>query len=52
MKERGKFIVVYGPNNIGKTTQVNKIVSWLKEEGINASYLKYPVYDWNLQGQD
>jgi len=50
MKERGKFIVVYGPNNIGKTTQVNKIVSWLKEEGINASYLKYPVYDLEPTG--
>jgi thymidylate kinase len=42
---KGKLIVIYGGNNIGKTTQVKQLVGWLKQEGHDAVYLKYPVYD-------
>ncbi len=35
-----KFIVLYGMNNIGKTTQCNKIVKYLK-----AHYFKTPDYN-------
>lgn len=41
----GKLIVIYGGNNSGKTTQARLLVEWLKKEGHNATYLKYPIYD-------
>ena len=41
----GKLIVIYGGNNSGKTTQAKLLVDWLKKEGHNATYLKYPIYD-------
>ncbi len=41
----GKFIVLYGINNLGKSTQAKKIVAWFKEKNIQAEYLKYPLYD-------
>ena len=42
--EKGKLIVFYGINNLGKTTQAEMLVDWLNANGINAVYLKYPVY--------
>ena len=42
---RGKFIVFYGINNLGKTTQAKILVDKLKLHGLKAEYLKYPVYD-------
>lgn len=42
---RGSFIVLYGINNLGKTTQAKKLVERLNTEGENAVYLKYPIYD-------
>lgn len=41
----GKLIVIYGINNIGKSTQAKKLVKWLQNQGQNAQYLKYPLYD-------
>lgn len=41
----GKLIVIYGGNNSGKTTQAKLLVDWLKKEGHQAAYLKYPIYD-------
>ena len=41
----GKFIVIYGVNNLGKTTQANMLVQKLKASGLKAEYLKYPIYD-------
>ena len=41
---RGKFIVLYGINNLGKTTQAKMLVDKLKLHGLEAEYLKYPVY--------
>ncbi|MEI6650824.1 MAG: hypothetical protein WCL23_05340 [Candidatus Moraniibacteriota bacterium] len=48
--ETGKLIAVYGINGIGKTTQVELLVEYLKKHGKNASRLKYPVYDLEPEG--
>lgn len=50
MIERGKFIAIYGPNNIGKSEQASRLVQNLRDKGVNASYLKYPVYDLDPTG--
>lgn len=42
--EKGKLIVLYGINNLGKTTQAEMLVSWLNQIGIPAVYVKYPIY--------
>ena len=47
---RGKFIVLYGINNLGKTTQAKLIVEKLAQNGVNAEYLKYPVYEIKPSG--
>lgn len=48
--EKGKLIAVYGINGIGKTTQVKLLVEYLKSQGLNAGYLKCPVYDLKPEG--
>lgn len=48
--KRGKFIVFYGINNLGKTTQAQLLVEKLKKEGWEAEYLKYAVYDLEPSG--
>lgn len=48
--KKGKFIAIYGINGIGKTTQVELLVEFLKGKGKNASRLKYPVYDLEPEG--
>jgi len=48
--ERGKMIAIYGINGIGKTTQVELLVEYLKAKGRNASRLKYPIYDLEPEG--
>jgi len=45
VKQRGKFIVFYGLNNLGKTTQALLLVENLKRFGHKAKYVKYPRYD-------
>lgn len=47
---KGKLIAVYGINGIGKTTQVELLVEYLKSKGINASRLKVPIYDLEPEG--
>lgn len=47
---KGKFIVIYGINNLGKTTQAKLLVEKLKSLGRKAEYLKYPVYDLEPSG--
>ncbi|MBI4235072.1 hypothetical protein HY604_02105 [Candidatus Peregrinibacteria bacterium] len=42
---RGKFITLYGINNIGKTTQAKRLVEKLRGYGLKAEYIKYPIYD-------
>lgn len=41
----GKFITIYGINNIGKTTHAKLLVEHLEQNGHKAHYVKYPVYD-------
>lgn len=48
---RGKFIVIYGINNIGKTVQSRRLVASLKKLGKQAVYLKYPVYSLKPSGE-
>jgi len=47
---KGKFITIYGINNIGKTTHSKKLVDKLKNEGYKSVYVKYPVYDVEPSG--
>ena len=45
-----KFIVLYGVNNLGKTTQAKKLVERLHAESYSAEYIKYPIYDLEPSG--
>jgi len=47
---RGKFIVLYGINNIGKTTQAKLLTKKLNELNIKAEYIKYPIYNLKPSG--
>jgi len=46
----GKFIVFYGINNLGKSTQAEKLIERLRAEGKEAEYLKYAIYDLEPSG--
>jgi len=48
--KKGKFIVLYGINNLGKSTQAKLLVQRLNKEGETAEYLKYPIYDLSPSG--
>ncbi len=50
MSQKGKFIVFYGINNLGKSTQALKLVEKIKTEGEKAEYLKYPIYEMKPSG--
>jgi thymidylate kinase len=41
----GKLIALYGINNLGKSTQAKRLVERLAQEGKQAYYLKYPLYN-------
>lgn len=43
--KKGVFITLYGINNIGKSTHAKRLVKRLQQEGHDAVYLKYPIYD-------
>ena len=49
MKE-GLFIVIYGINNLGKSTQAEMLVDSLTKAGLTAEYIKYPIYDLKPTG--
>lgn len=40
----GKFITIYGVNNIGKTTHVRLLKERLESDGYKVASLKYPIY--------
>ncbi len=48
---RGKFIAVYGINNIGKSTQTSLLVQRLIGRGVRVEYFKYPLYDLDPTGK-
>ncbi len=50
MKKRGKLIVIYGVNNLGKTTQAKLLVEHLKSDSFRAEYLKVPMYNFKPTG--
>jgi thymidylate kinase len=50
-KQKGKFIVIYGINNIGKTTQAKITQKKLKNKNIKSEYIKYPVYNSEPAGK-
>lgn len=47
----GKLIVLYGINNLGKSTQAKLLVERLKANGYQAEYIKYPIYSLNPSGE-
>jgi dTMP kinase len=47
---RGKFIVLYGVNNIGKTTQAKMLKEYLESKGKKVFYFKIPVYELEPTG--
>jgi dTMP kinase len=49
--KKGKFIVLYGINNLGKTTQAKLLVKKLNKHGQKAEYIKYPIYDLEPAGK-
>ncbi len=46
----GKLIVLYGINNLGKSTQAKLLVDRLQKEGKRAEYIKYARYDLEPSG--
>lgn len=46
----GKFIVIYGANNLGKSTQVEMLEKNLREKGTDVVRIKYPIYDLKPTG--
>ena len=42
--------MLYGSNNLGKTTQAKLLVNKLNDQGYKAEYLKYPIYDCEPTG--
>ncbi len=51
MAKEGKLIVLYGINNLGKTTQAEMLVDRLKFNNYKAKYLKYPIYNLEPSGK-
>lgn len=48
--QEGLFIVIYGINNLGKSTQAQLLVESMAKAGLMAQYLKYPIYDLKPTG--
>lgn len=46
----GLFIVLYGINNLGKSTQAKRLTERLQQAGYHSTYLKYPIYDLTPSG--
>ncbi|MBU1164913.1 hypothetical protein KKA15_05135 [Patescibacteria group bacterium] len=50
MKTKGNFIVIYGTNNLGKSTQAKLLVERFKKANMDVVYLKYPIYNLKPTG--
>lgn len=50
LNKKGKFIVFYGINNLGKSTQAEILIKTLKKLNIKAEYIKYPIYNLSPSG--
>ena len=49
--QKGKFITIYGINNIGKSTHAQILTERLISEGYDAEFLKYPNYSVEPSGK-
>jgi len=49
-QKQGKFIVIYGANNLGKTTQTNLLAKKLVEHNKEILRVKYPIYNLEPTG--
>lgn len=49
--QKGKFITIYGINNIGKSTHAQILTERLIKEGFDAEFLKYPNYSVEPSGK-
>jgi thymidylate kinase len=49
--KKGKLIVFYGTNNLGKSTQAKILVDKLNSLNFLTEYLKYPLYDLAPSGK-
>lgn len=47
---KGKFIVIYGANNLGKSLQVEMLYKALQNKRIPVVHIKYPIYDLEPTG--
>jgi thymidylate kinase len=47
---RGKLIVIYGPNNLGKSVQIKLLASKLISNGNTILAIKYPIYQLQPTG--
>ena len=52
IKKRGRFFVVYGSNNLGKTEQVRRLASRLINESRLVMVIKYPMYNLEPSGPE
>ena len=48
--KKGKFFVIYGSNNLGKSTLSKGIAHYLEWAGFPVKYLKYPIYSLKPTG--
>ncbi len=48
--EKGKFIVLYGINNLGKTTQAKILNETIQKLGYQSEHIKYPMYNLEPTG--
>lgn len=42
---KGKLIVLYGANNLGKSTQLDLLEAFLQKKHFSVTRIKYPIYD-------
>lgn len=49
--KKGKLIVFYGTNNLGKSTQAKLLVEKLNSLNLPTEYLKYPLYELAPSGK-
>lgn len=47
---RGKFLVIYGSNNSGKSAQITMLADYIRNTGREVEAIKYPIYS-SITGQ-
>lgn len=48
---KGKFIVLYAPNNLGKSEQIKRLACHLINDGRQIMVIKFPLYQLNPTGE-